>query len=276
LAHVTSRAADSRTAVDAEAIRREAQAQWGQDPAGALAAGDEPLGTPESFARVERYRYDEQPWMHDTFRFEQYEGQRLLEVGVGLGTDHVQFARAGARTTGIDLTPRCVELTRLRLQQEGLRADVHRMDAEQLAFADDSFDVVFSFGVLHHIPSLERAFAEVRRVLRPGGVFIGGLYNRRSIFTARVRLEWLLSGAGRTEPWPRRLSRIEYSTSDAEPYVRLMTTQQLTRALDAAGFADVRIRKRHSALGAITYRMPRFVESTLGALGGWYLIHEAR
>lgn len=234
------------------------------------------MGTPASFARVERYRYDQQPWMHDTFGFEQYEGQRLLEIGVGLGTDHLQFARAGARTTGIDLTPRCVELTRLRLQQEGLQPNIHQMDAEQLAFADDSFDVVFSFGVLHHIPSPGRAFAEIRRVLRPGGVFIGGLYNRRSIFTARVRLEWLLGGGARTEPWARRLSRVEYSTSDAEPHVRLMTSEQLTRALSEAGFVDVRIRKRHSALGAITYRMPGFVESTLGALGGWYLIHEAR
>lgn len=267
---------DSRASLDAEGIRREAQAQWGQDPAGGLAAGDEPLGTPESFARVEKYRYDEQPWMHETFRFEQYEGQRLLEVGVGLGTDHLQFARAGARTTGIDLTPRCVELTRLRLEQEGLEPDVHQMDAEQLTFADDSFDAVFSFGVLHHTSSMEAAFAEIRRVLRPGGVFLGGLYNRRSIFTARVRLEWLLNGGNRAEPWPRRLSRIEYSTSDAEPYVRLMTTEQLTLALNQAGFADVRIRKRHSALGSITYRMPAIVENVLGAFGGWYLIHEAR
>ena len=260
----------------ADAIRREAQAQWGNDPAGGLAAGDEPLGSPESFERVERYRYEQQPWMHDTFHFEQYKGRRLLEVGVGLGTDHLQFARAGALTTGIDLTERCVELTRLRLQQEGLDGDVHAMDAEQLAFADDSFDVVFSFGVLHHVPSMERAFAEIRRVLRPGGVFIGGLYNRRSIFTARVRLEWLLNGGAKAEAWSRRLARIEYSTSDAVPYVRLMTSEQLTRALNEAGFADVGIRRRHSALGSITYRMPGLVESALGALGGWYLIHEAR
>jgi ubiquinone/menaquinone biosynthesis C-methylase UbiE len=214
--------------------------------------------------------------MHDTFRFEHYDDQRLLEVGVGLGTDHLQFARAGARTTGIDLTPRCVELTRLRLEQEGLESDVRQMDAEQLAFPDDSFDVVFSFGVLHHISSMEVAFAEIRRVLRPGGVFIGGLYNRRSIFTARVRLEWLLAGGAKTESWTHRLARIEYSTSDAVPYVRLLTTEQLTRALNEAGFGDVRIRKRHSALGAITYRMPGIVESALGAFGGWYLIHEAR
>ena len=273
---MTSHATDSQASLDAEVIRREAQAQWGHDPAGGLAAGDEPLGTPASFARVEQYRYQEQPWMHDTFGFEQYRGHRLLEVGVGLGTDHLQFARAGAHTTGIDLTPRCVELTRLRLQQEGLTADVRQMDAEHLTFADDSFDVVFSFGVLHHIPSMESAFAEIRRVLRPGGVFIGGLYNRRSIFTARVRLEWLLAGGPEAESWSHRLSRIEYSTSDAEPYVRLLTSEQLRRALNNAGFDDVRIRKRHSALGAITYRMPRFVESVLGALGGWYLVHEAR
>ncbi len=89
--------------------------------------------------------------MHDTFRYERFAGQRVLEIGVGLGTDHVQFARAGAVMTGIDLTPRCIELTQIRVAQEGLWSDLRVMDAGQLTFEKDAFDAVYSFGVLHHV-----------------------------------------------------------------------------------------------------------------------------
>jgi 2-polyprenyl-3-methyl-5-hydroxy-6-metoxy-1,4-benzoquinol methylase len=64
---------------------------------------------PQSRSRVEAHRYAEQPWMHETFGYERWAGRDVLEVGVGLGTDHLQFARAGACMTGIDLTPLCVE-----------------------------------------------------------------------------------------------------------------------------------------------------------------------
>ena len=115
-----------------EGAKHQARLQWGHDPAGSVAAGEEPLGTPESFRRVEEHRYREQPWMHDTFRFERFAGRDVLEIGVGLGTDHLQFARAGVRLTGIDLTERCVELTRRRLEDCGLCSDLRVMDAERL------------------------------------------------------------------------------------------------------------------------------------------------
>ncbi len=113
-----------------QAAKHEARAQWSHDPAGALAVGDEPLGSPDSFVRIEKHRYAEQPWMHETFIFERWAGKRVLEVGVGLGTDHIQFARSGAQMAGVDLVPRCVEMTARRLEQEGLRSQLAVMDAE--------------------------------------------------------------------------------------------------------------------------------------------------
>jgi ubiquinone/menaquinone biosynthesis C-methylase UbiE len=253
-------------------IKREARAQWGHDPAGALAADRETLGTPESFARVEAYRYAEQPWMQETFCYKRWAGKDVLEVGVGLGTDHVQFARAGARMSGIDLTPLCIEMTARRLAQEGLTSSLSVMDAEHLDFPDHSFDVVYSFGVLHHTSSPERAFREIRRVLRPGGAFIGGLYSKHSWFYLRVRTERILRMEFLRESWRDRLSRIEYSTSDAKPYVRLFTPLELRSTLRGAGFDVVTLRKRHVGLGRRSEQLPRWV----GDLGGWYLIHEAR
>jgi ubiquinone/menaquinone biosynthesis C-methylase UbiE len=257
-------------------VKEEARAQWSHDPAGSLAVGDEPLGTPESFARVEAHRYREQPWMHETFDFDRFIGQRVLEVGVGLGTDHLQFARAGALVTGIDLAEKSVDLTRRRFEQEGFDSDLHVMDAEQLSFDDNSYDAVFSFGVLHHTPAPDRAFREIRRVLRPNGVFLGGLYNRRSLFYARVRARRLALLEFRRETLEQRHARIEYSTSDATPLVRLFSVAELKRMLTDAGFRSISIRRRHLGLGELTPHVPARLERAAGSALGWYLIHEAR
>jgi ubiquinone/menaquinone biosynthesis C-methylase UbiE len=260
----------------AKRAREEAIAQWEHDPAGSNDAGTAQLVSPEAFVRIEAARYRQQPWMHETFRFERFRGARVLELGVGLGTDHIQFARAGAKMAGIDLVERCVKLTRERLAQEGLASELAVGDAEQLAFPDDSFDAVFSFGVLHHTSSAERAFGEVRRVLRPGGCFLGGLYSRESFVFARLVLGWVLPLEFLREPLDNRLSRMEYSTSDAMPYVRLFRREDLREALREAGFDRVAIRRRHFGLFRVTPHTPRALEDILGRVGGWYLVHEAR
>lgn len=261
---------------EADRVRREAQRQWSEEPAGAVGAEGEELGSPESFESVERYRYREQPWMHDIFRFDRFQGARLLEIGVGLGTDHMQFARAGAVMSGIDLTPRCIDLTRRRCAIEGVSSDLRVMDAERLEYEDDAFDVVYSFGVLHHVASTERAFQEVRRVLRPGGVFIGALYSRESIFWARVLAwRWLTLGFLR-EPLEKPLARIEYGADEAMPRVRLFGREELRSTLGQAGFQQVAINRRHLGLGRLTPHIPSRFERALGRRGGWYLVHEAR
>jgi SAM-dependent methyltransferase len=266
----------------AQEIRRAALRQWGRDPAGALAVGDGALGTAESFAAVERFRYAQQPWMGEVFGFDRFAGRRVLEIGVGLGTDHAQFARAGAVLTGIDLTPRCVELTRTRFAQEGLASDLRVMDAEQLAFADDAFDAVYSFGVLHHVASAERAFAEVRRVLRPGGVFLGGLYNRWSVFAAVMLADRLRRAEWRHESVAERLARVEYSSAGSgtdtdrpAPYVRLFGARELRRALHGAGFGEVELVTRHLGVRRLESRLPAGVCDLLARRAGWYLVHRA-
>jgi ubiquinone/menaquinone biosynthesis C-methylase UbiE len=262
------------TSAWAAEVRRQAQKQWSHNPAGEVAIGDAALGTPDSFARVEAHRYREQPWMHETFEFERYAGKSVLEVGVGLGTDHAQFARAGARMTGVDLTPRCIELTKARFAQEGLESNLLVMDAERLEFEDASFDAVFSFGVLHHVADPDRALAEIRRVLRPGGTFAGAWYNKHSAFYARILAERLIRGDARAESIGDRLSRVEHSTTDAKPLVRLLTSRELRSMLARAGFSEIKIARRHLGLGG--GRVPALAERLTGRVAGWYLIHHAR
>src|SRR6266852_5189992 len=93
--------------------KQRAREQWTHDPAGAVYGREHEFGTREFFDTVERHRYTEYaPWMLEVMGFDQFAGARLLEVGCGMGTDLLQFARGGAEVTGVDLTPRSIEITR--------------------------------------------------------------------------------------------------------------------------------------------------------------------
>jgi ubiquinone/menaquinone biosynthesis C-methylase UbiE len=152
---------------------------WEDEPCGSVHA-EAPEGTREYFDQVERRRNELEPFIPRFAEFQSTRGKQLLEIGVGLGTDFIRFARAGAKVTGIDLTERGVELVRRRLALEGLEGDVRVADAESLPFDDGSFDKVYSWGVLHHTPATEQAVREALRVLRPGGELCVMLYSRHS------------------------------------------------------------------------------------------------
>jgi ubiquinone/menaquinone biosynthesis C-methylase UbiE len=164
-----------------------------------------PCGTPDvahmeeerRFREVERMRYEREPFIERFARFDEARGQRLLEVGVGAGTDHLRFARAGAVCTGVDLSEVSLETTRRRLRAEGLASDLRVADAEALPFDDGSFDRVHSWGVIHHTPDTPRAAREILRVLRPGGRFCVMVYNRRSLVAAQA---WIVYAALRGRP----------------------------------------------------------------------------
>src|ERR1041385_186520 len=159
-----------------------AREEGGQDPCGAEYDREHQLGTREFFDAIERHRYAEYaPWMQRVMGFDRFRGARLLEIGCGMGTDLLQFARGGARCTGIDLTTRSVEITRHRFALYAARGVFMIADGEPLPFASESFDVVYSNGVLHHTPDTLGAIREVHRVLRPGGVAKVMLYHRNSL-----------------------------------------------------------------------------------------------
>ena len=170
---------------------------WEEEPCGTRGVELEE-GTPAFFARLERDRNEREPFIPIFARFAEQHGQRVLEVGVGPGTDFVRFARSGAIATGVDLTLHGVELTRRRLALEGLDADVLQADAEHLPFDDDSFDFVYSWGVIHHTDNPEKAAGELMRVLRPGGRLCVMVYHRYSLVGLQ---SWLVNGLGKGRPW---------------------------------------------------------------------------
>ena len=163
--------------------KQRAREQWSANPCGAHVARDLEFGTRDYFDAIEAYRYREYaPWMKEALGFDRYSGKRVLEIGCGTGTDLLQFARGGAQVTGLDLTPRSIEIARSRFAVYGCAGEFAIGDAENLAFPDESFDLVYSFGVLHHAPDTERAINEAHRVLRRGGRAIVMLYHRASLY----------------------------------------------------------------------------------------------
>lgn len=138
------------------------------------------LDNKDGFERQAQIRYELEPYIFDFAEFYRYKQKKVLEIGVGLGADHQQFAEAGAELTGIDLTPRAVEYTKKRLQTFGLNSDIKVGDAEQLSFSDESFDLVYSWGVLHHSPDTPKAISEVHRVLNKEGTAKIMIYHKYS------------------------------------------------------------------------------------------------
>lgn len=163
------------------AITDATRGQWSADPCGAVYGKDLEFGSREFFDEVERQRYQAYgPWMPEVMEFNAFAGKRLLEVGCGMGTDLLQFARGGASVTGVDMTPRSVEISRQHFRVYDMDADLALTDAERLPFADESFDVFYSNGVLHHTPNTEEAIREAHRVLKMGGTAKVMLYYRSS------------------------------------------------------------------------------------------------
>src|SRR5512137_250915 len=163
-----------------EALKQQVRAYWDAHPCGTQFTYLE-WGSKQFFDEVAKFRYDTQPFMRNLMEFDNFRGKRLLEIGCGLGTDLLQFARAGALVTGVDLTPASVELVRKRFALEGVPGEAQVADAEHLPFEDNTFDVVYSFGVLHHTPNTQQAIHEVHRVLKPGGRIIIMLYHTGSV-----------------------------------------------------------------------------------------------
>jgi ubiquinone/menaquinone biosynthesis C-methylase UbiE len=146
-------------------------------------------GSPEHLAEVER-RFLSEAWFAQRpgdvpfsglIPFPELVGKDVLEIGCGSGVHTRLLAAAGANVTAIDLTPTAVELTTKRLALAGLSADVREADAESLAFADQCFDFVWSWGVIHHSADTNRALAEMARVLRSGGQLGLMVYHRTSL-----------------------------------------------------------------------------------------------
>jgi len=152
----------------------------------------------EAYIEQARRRYELEPYIEDFAAFGGVRGKTVLEIGVGLGSDHQKFAEAGAILTGIDLSERAVEHTQRRLELFGLTSRLTTGDAENLPFEDAYFDLVYSWGVIHHSPNTPKAVAEIYRVLRSGGTAEVMIYHKWSLVGYML---WVRYALLRLRPW---------------------------------------------------------------------------
>lgn len=286
-----------------EELKERVRAFWQAHPCG-IKFSDAELGTREFFERIEAHRYEKEWHIPGAAEFANAQGLRVLEIGCGIGTDGAQFARAGADYTGVDLTEAAVGLARKRFELSGLKGEFRVADAERLDFPDESFDVVYSHGVIHHTPDIKAAVGEIHRVLKTGGRAIVMLYHRDS-YNYRVGIRVLRrAGAGllKSETGIKIINVLTGEPMDAlRDRAALMRSSKnghladdelLNQSTDGAGNPLARVYSRREAtelfrdFGKVELRtyflnkrfmplvgslLPRSIESSLASRWGWHL-----
>ncbi|GAB1430609.1 hypothetical protein MASR2M18_14420 [Ignavibacteria bacterium] len=258
--------------------KQEAIKQWTKDPCGKVGAQNLEVGTLEFYERINQNRYEEYAtWLKDYVNFKRFAGKKVLEIGFGMSTDLMQFAEAGAEVWGIDLSPMHLDISQKRFALYGYKANLQLADAENMPFAENAFDTVYSFGVIHHTPDTQKAADEIYRVLKPGGKAIIGLYHKNSAFYYFVLMaKYILLFRFLRESYRRTLSRIEYREhSEACPLVKLYTLKTMADLFSK--FGKVQISCHHldsSHFGPFKKMIPQSLVKKLEPKLGWYIMAE--
>jgi len=283
-------------------LKEQVRAFWQEHPCGTKFADAQP-GSRRFYELVEQHRYTKEWHIPAAAGFAETKGLDVLEIGCGLGTDGAQFAKAGANYIGIDLTEAAVDLARRRFEVSNLPGTFRVADAERLDFPNESFDLVYSHGVLHHTPDTRTAVREVHRVLRPGGRAVVMLYHRDS-YNYRINISVLRRAGVHLLRWNAGVKLVRALTGESEESLReharqlrsdrayLSSNEFLSRNTDGAGNPLARVYSRAEArdlfegFDAVELRsyflnkrwlpivgpvLPRSVEAKLAARWGWHL-----
>ncbi|MFC1908561.1 class I SAM-dependent methyltransferase [Chloroflexota bacterium] len=232
------------------------------------------IGEKFSYEEKRQFRYSLQDYMHAIFNFEGFAGKKVLEIGCGAGIDSAEFARNGALVTSTDFSETAVQSTRDLLKEANLPANVVQADATSLLFEDNTFDCVYSFGVLHHIPWVESALAEIKRVLKPGGQLMVMLYNQDSLLYGYsiVYLRGIIDGLLEKLTMDELLARYSERKED-NPYTRAYTKAE-AKTLFSKYFKACSVEVRYNVIDLIEQRKVKVVVPDEYELG-WHLIVKA-
>jgi len=195
----------------------EAQVQsfWNAHPCGDAIVGGLHRGYEDDYEKFfqayDTWRYQQEAHIPACLDRTDWRGRQVLEIGLGEGAESEQLIRRGAIWSGLDLTQESVDRVEARLQLRGRPyAELQQGSALNIPWPDDSFDLVFSHGVLHHIPDIQRAQREIHRVLRPGGTLVAMLYARHSL-NYQVSIRWLRRAALLAAYPARKTTRVQSS-----------------------------------------------------------------
>lgn len=232
--------------------------------------------TPMNFAderwgyeKKRAFRYNLQDYMHETFGFGNWRGKEVLEVGCGSGIDALEFARNSALVTAVDITENAVVLTKALAEEAALPVNVMQAEGE-LPFPDGTFDLIYSFGVLHHIPNVDDTLSEIRRVLKPNGNIIAMVYNKDSLLHA-----YSIMHSHKDEGLSEEELTSKYSERNENcPYTKVYTKTG-AKSLFEQYFTDVEVSVRYNVIDLPSQRKVKVGIGDEHELG-WHLIVTGR
>lgn len=231
---------------------------------------------PMTYEEKRKFRYELQDYMHDVFRFDSFKGKRVLEIGVGGGLDTSEFLRNGAEVVSIDFSQLSVKSANALLKEAKLNGNISLSDAKRLPFKDREFDVVYSFGVIHHIPGVDKVLEEIKRVLHPGGTFMGMVYNKESLLYAYsiiylhgIKEGLLASGMNEADLAARYSERFT-----GNQYTEMYTADDLKNKLGKF-FKNIWTGTYYNAIDTPEKRKVKFEIENKASDLGWHLVFKA-
>lgn len=241
------------------------------------------IGTRQYFDEVETRKYFVEPHIPKFAEFEKWQGKKVLEIGCGIGTDTINFARAGAKVTAVDISEKSLDLAKQRAQVYSLEAQIkfYCADSEELSkvVPTEPYDLIYSFGVIHHTPHPEKAIEEIEKYTKPGTVIKIMVYNRYS-----WKVFWILLTFWKGAFW--RLRELIAKHSEAQTGCPITYTYSAKKAKELLkGFKIVKISIDHifpyKISDYIKYKytkvwyfryLPKFIFRWLEKRFGWHLL----
>jgi 2-polyprenyl-3-methyl-5-hydroxy-6-metoxy-1,4-benzoquinol methylase len=210
---------------------------WNTQPCNVRHSLSEP-GTEQYWNEVTHRRFFVEPHLRDFASFHLWRGKRVLEIGSGIGSDAVEFARHGAEYVGIDLSAESVAMSRQRFELFGLDGEFHVMDAADTSAVAGlgQFDLVYSCGVLHHYPDMTTCLDNIHAALRPRGEFRMLVYAKNSWKYAMIQ---------------KGLDQFEAQAGC--PYAKAYSQEEIYELLNGK-FEVLRIRQDHNFM----YNVPKY------------------
>jgi ubiquinone/menaquinone biosynthesis C-methylase UbiE len=209
----------------------------------------------EELTAIENQIIGLSPFMRGELDWAQFDGLDVLDIGCGSGALATRIAKHGARVTAVDLTQTAVDLTRENAGVQKLDVEVIRCDVEKLPIESDSFDFVFSWGVLHHTETFENALKEVNRVLKPGGRSLIMVYYRNSIVYYLHGLFWLIFKGNLFRGY--RINGVQDLYTDGY-FHRYFSVKEMRDCIEAAG------------LKPTGFRVTQYEKKILPGIPAWF------
>lgn len=231
-------------AAEFEWSNAQARSTWERKAVGsqrAIAAA----GTRDYFEQIRTYRYGyETPFIPGFFDFAGLTGKRVLEIGVGNGIDAIEMLRNGARYTGVDITQNHLELTRryMEIVEKEVVGEVEALIEGDLLHTEmaGNYDVVYSFGVLHHIAHERDYLQRICELLGPGGELRIAVYSKYSFFNIWLVATWIFRNRMRN-PLDDWRSHVAEGSNLSDPVViKIRSRGEIQSLLEASGFEVIR------------------------------------